>query len=106
MVEFYLWVYREFPELAVEAARRLHSGIKEPSAQTFSGDYFGLPTRAGYLQFRNAGGRILRLGDLRRCGLTFNSGYATSTNFAPRAPQIGHFSGGTPNSMCPQTGHK
>src|SRR5581483_10231337 len=27
-------------------------------------------------------------------------------NFSPRAPQIGHVSGGLPNSMLPQTGHK
>jgi hypothetical protein len=66
MVEFYLWVYRGFPELAVEAARRLHSGMEEPCARTSSGDYFGLPTRADYVQFQKAGGRIVRLGDLQR----------------------------------------
>jgi hypothetical protein len=32
--------------------------------------------------------------------------YVTSTNFAAGAPQMGHFSGGTPNSMFPQNGHR
>ncbi len=31
---------------------------------------------------------------------------ATSTNLAAGAPQMGHLSGGTPNSMLPQTGHR
>ena len=32
--------------------------------------------------------------------------YATATNRSLRVPQIGQFSGGVPNSIFPQTGHR
>jgi methionyl-tRNA formyltransferase len=66
MVEFYVWVYREFPALAVEAAWRLLRREEEPCAQTSPGDFHGLPRRADFVQFRQSGGRIIRIRDLSR----------------------------------------
>lgn len=66
MIEFYVWVFREFPEMALEAARRLYSGTREQSAESSPGDYFSLPTPADHARFRKVGGRIIRPGDLRR----------------------------------------
>jgi hypothetical protein len=66
MIEFYMWVFREFPEMALEAARRLFNGTQEQNAGGSPGDYFSLPTPADYARFRKAGGRIIRLGDLWR----------------------------------------
>ena len=66
MVEFYIWVFRQFPEMASEAVRRLCSLNEEPAHSETREDYFSLPTRADYKRFHRAGGRIICLRDLRR----------------------------------------
>ncbi len=66
MVQFYIWVFRVFPEMAVEAADRLvaRSGTDAPDRE--AGPYFSLPSRADYCAFRAAGGRVIRVPDLFR----------------------------------------
>jgi len=64
MLEFYIRVFRLYPVMAVAAAERLLEGGGEPQAGPGS-RYFGLPSRSDYKKFRAAGGRIVRLADLR-----------------------------------------
>ena len=66
MAEFYIWVFRQFPGMAVEAAEQCMANAAVESQESGMDAYFSLPTRSDYKQFRRAGGRVVRFGDLFR----------------------------------------
>jgi methionyl-tRNA formyltransferase len=65
MVAFYLEVFARFPEDIVRAVEARVQGSHVELRPGLAPSYFGLPTRADYRRFRAAGGRVVRLADLK-----------------------------------------
>jgi hypothetical protein len=58
-------VFARFPGDIVRAVEARVQGAHVEPRSDLAPSYFGLPTRADYRRFRAAGGRVVRLADLK-----------------------------------------
>src|ERR1019366_5813828 len=101
-----------FPKTVKQPGRKAW-GQKAQDRKTTSVLWWGGPTDPPGAVCRKSGdcARVCRAGYAGAFPVTSGcsirrSPYATATNRSLRVPQIGQLSGGVPNSIFPQTGHR